>query len=705
MVVLIWCLLAAGLATQFPRLHDELSGAGWEALGSESVDVRAAVEEDFDVPSSYAVLAVVQSDAGAENARDTAIRRASAVLRADPAIAGVSSPKALGTISPDGRTAIVVGRAGAGTAEMVRAADRLRDRLGEIDVPGARVMRTGLPAQWADFNDNHGREAQKAELIALPVTMVILLLAFGSLAAAGLPLLLTVIGLSISGGLLVALAAFGELSIWSQNFASIFTLALGIDYALFIVMRFRAALRPGIPTTSAVATTMDTAGKAVLFSGLTVLSTLMVILVVPNTMLRSVAIGILISVSLVLAMVLTLLPVVLNRLGHGIDRFPLPWRKAGSAHRSQRLAAWGAQLWAHPLRYGVPAVVLMLALTSPALGMKVGVPDLGLLPADAPARTGAEAARTAFGPGALGPVQVIGPASETARIIEAFRTQPALGPASQPASDGDGNVLVQAPLTAVRTSDDAGRAVASLRAAIPAQASVGGVVAEVKDFQDAVNRITPYALGVMLLLAFALMLVAFQAPVVALLATASSALSTGAAFGVTVLIFQEGHLSGLFGFQPQGFIDFWVPLLFFAMIFAITMDYTVFLLSATREHWDNTGDARAAVIESVARSGPVIIAAASVMVGVFFSFTVADSLAAKECGAVLGIAVLLDAFLVRLLVLPVALRLLGPLAWRQPVWLGRILPSVSFGHGEQSDPEHGPGPETPLTTHTRTTAR
>lgn len=705
MVVLVWCLLAAGLATQFPRLHDELSGAGWEALGSESVDVRAAVEEDFDVPSSYAILAVVRGDVGAESARDTAIRRAAAVLRADPAVAGVSSPRTLGTISPDGRTAIVVGRAGANTAEMVRAADRLRDRLGKIDVPGARVMRTGLPAQWADFNDNHGREAKKAELIALPVTMVILLLAFGSLAAAGLPLLLTVIGLSISGGVLVALAALGELSIWSQNFASIFTLALGIDYALFIVMRFRAALHPGVPTASAVATTMDTAGKAVLFSGLTVLSTLMVILVVPNTMLRSVAIGILISVSLVLAMVLTLLPVVLNRLGTGIDRFSLPGRRAGSAHRSRRLAAWGARLWTHPLRYGVPAVALMLALASPALGMKVGVPDLGLLPTDAPARTGADAARTAFGPGALGPVQVIGPVRETARIIEALRTQPALGPASQPVSDGSGNVLVQAPLIAVRTADDAGRAVASLRAVLPPQASVGGVVAEVKDFQDAVNRITPYALGAMLLLAFALMLVAFQAPVVALLATASSALSTGAAFGVTVLIFQDGHLAGLFGFQSQGFIDFWVPLLFFAMIFAISMDYTVFLLSATREHWDNTGDARTAVIESVARSGPVIIAAASVMVGVFFSFTVADSLAAKECGAVLGIAVLLDAFLVRLLVLPVALRLLGPLAWRQPAWLGRVLPSVSFGHGEQSDPEPHPVLESPLTTQTRTTTR
>lgn len=243
-----------------------------------------------------------------------------------------------------------------------------------------------------------------------------------------------------------------------------------------------------------------------------------------------------------------------------------------------------------------------------------------------------------------------------------------------------GRVLVQAPLRGVRSADDGGKVIEALRDSLPGDAKVGGVVAEVEDFRRAVAHSTPIALGVMLLLAFVLLLVAFQAPIVAPIGTATSALSTGAAFGVTGLIFQDGHLAGVVGFTSQGFLDFWVPLLFFAMIFAIYMDYTVFLLSTTREHWERTGDARTAMVESMARSGRVIIAAAGVMIGVFFTFAVADSLAAKEFGAVMGVAVILDAFLVRLLVLPVALRLLGARAWWQPAWLVRVLPRVSFGH-------------------------
>jgi putative drug exporter of the RND superfamily len=188
--------------------------------------------------------------------------------------------------------------------------------------------------------------------------------------------------------------------------------------------------------------------------------------------------------------------------------------------------------------------------------------------------------------------------------------------------------------------------------------------------------------GVILALGFLLLLFAFQAPVAAAIGVVTNLLATGAAFGIAKLIFQDGHLAGLLGFQPQGFVDAWGPVFFFAMIFAISMDYTVFLLSSAREQWDAEGDARKAMVGGLARSGRVILAAGAVMVAVFFTFGRSGPLPPKEMGVVLGIAVLLDAFLVRLLLVPVLLRLAGPAAWYVPRWLDRILPDGRFGHGD-----------------------
>ena len=194
-------------------------------------------------------------------------------------------------------------------------------------------------------------------------------------------------------------------------------------------------------------------------------------------------------------------------------------------------------------------------------------------------------------------------------------------------------------------------------------------------------------IGVVLALGFLLLLVAFQAPLVAALGVLTNLLSTAAAFGVAKLIFQDGNLAGLLGFEPQGFLDAWAPVFFFAMVFAIAMDYTVFLLSSAREHWEETGSAKQAMVGGLAHSGRVILAAGAVMVAVFFTFALSGPLPPKEMGAILGIAVLLDAFLIRLLLLPVLLRLTGSAAWYMPRWLRRVLPDVRFGHGETPLPD------------------
>ena len=240
--------------------------------------------------------------------------------------------------------------------------------------------------------------------------------------------------------------------------------------------------------------------------------------------------------------------------------------------------------------------------------------------------------------------------------------------------------LIQATPNADPSSPAVGATIDRLRTALPTTALVGGAVAENHDLERALSQKTPLVIGVVLTLGFLLLLVALRAPLIAALGALTSLLATGAAFGLARLIFQNGHGAGLLGFQPQGFLDAWGPVFFFAMIFAISMDYTVFLLSSAKEHYDRTGDPREATIGSLAHSGRVIFAAAAVMVAVFLTFALSGPLPPKEMGVILGIAVLLDAMLVRLILIPTLLRVFGHRAWALPRWLDRILPDVRFGH-------------------------
>ena len=230
------------------------------------------------------------------------------------------------------------------------------------------------------------------------------------------------------------------------------------------------------------------------------------------------------------------------------------------------------------------------------------------------------------------------------------------------------------------SSEAAGETIDRLRAALPPGALVGGQAAENHDLAEALRQKTPLLIAVVLTLGFLLLLVAVRAPLIAALAVITNLLATGAAFGIGRLIFQEGHGAGLLGFESQGFMDAWAPVFFFAMIFAISMDYTVFLLASAREHWDRSQDPRAAVVGALAGSGRVIFAAGAVMVAVFFTFALSGPLPPKEMGVILGVSVLLDAMLVRLVLLPALLRAFGRHAWALPRGLDRILPDVRFGH-------------------------
>ena len=565
---------------------------------------------------------------------------------------------------------------------MVRAADDLKGPVTALGTEQVQVALTGASGMWSDFNEANRSAMMRSELFSWPVTLGILVLAFGSLVAAGLPLLLTMLGLLASAGSLFLLTKVSPISIWAMNFALMFALALGIDYALFIVDALpRRAVRPAReprrrrrgddghrrqgralqrPDRADLADRGDARRQPR----------------VPLDGRRHHALG-------------HLHP---RRDADAAARGARQARHQGrqrsrcrgstkASTAAPRFAAWGEYLWRRPWALGIATVAVLGALAIPVLSLNTGMPSIKVVPKTDTSRQGYELVQQAFGIGAPGALQVTAPAADAARVRALLAADPAIAQVTPPQPGASGNVvLLQAVPKVDPSSKQLGTAIDRLRATLPAGTMVGGAPAENHDLEAELASKTPLVIGVVLGLGFLLLLIALQAPLIAAIGVVTNLLATGAAFGVAKLIFQEGHASGLLGFEPQGFLDAWGPVFFFAMIFAISMDYTVFLLSSAKEHWDRTGDAKDAMVGGLAHSGRVIFAAGAVMVAVFFTFALSGPLPPKEMGIILGIAVLLDALLVRLLLVPILLRLTGTKAWYLPRWLDRILPDVRFGH-------------------------
>jgi RND superfamily putative drug exporter len=676
-----WLAVAVVLGVFAPRVETALSGAGWEASGSQSVQARQLINMDFHGLSSYGLMTVLYSPTKtvSDPTFQAVVARVERTLRADSAVSVVVPPTAGVSVSRDGHTAIVQAGAARDSNAMVVAADRLKGPLAALSTGGVQVSLTGAAGMWSDFNAANRSAMLRSEVISWPVTLTIMLIAFGSLVAAGLPLMLTMIGLLATAGALCLGTQVLPISIWAMNFALMFALALGIDYALFVVHRFRGAFFGSqLSAEEAVAVAMDTAGKAVLFSGVTVLISLSAVMLVPSPAFRSMSLGIMLAVIFVLAATLTLLPAVLAKLGPRVDKLALPWAHSGE-HRSARFAAWGERLWKRPIAYGAIALAILVGLAIPVTQLKTSMPSIKVVPASDSSRIGYEQVAAAFGPGADGPLQIVALAGDATQVAQIARRDPRIA-ALMPTETSNGYALVTAIPKQDPSSPAVGTTIDRLRAVLPAGTLIGGAVAENHDLQAALAAKTPLVIGVVMGLGFLLLLIALQAPLIAAAGVLTNLLAVGAAFGVAKWIFQDGALHSLLGFQPQGFLDAWGPVFFFAMIFAISMDYTVFLLSSAKEHWDRTHDPHEAMIGGIAHSGRVIFAAAAVMVAVFFTFALSGPLPPKEMGIILGVAVLLDAALIRLLLLPVLLRLMGKWAWYLPRWAHHVLPDVTFGH-------------------------
>ena len=693
-VLLAWLAVLVVFGIFAPKVDSSLAGAGWQDSNSPSVQARQIIGRDFAGLGSSALQAVVVDRSrpiAADPAARAVVARVEQVLRSSKDVSTVVAPRPGSSISANGRTAVVTAGAAAGTNQMVSAAGDLAGPLSRLSTKNVTVALTGDSALWADFNSANHSAMLRSEMLSWPVTLAILVVAFGSLVAAGLPLMLTMAGLVVAAGALVLADHLAPVSIWALNFALMFSLALGIDYALFLVVRFRAALqrrgaRPGdrAASVAAVAETLATAGKAVAFSALTVLVSLASILVVPSPAFRSMALGIMLSVVAVLAATLTLLPAVLGVLGTRVDSARVRLRRGEPAnphgHRfEERLHAWGRMLWAHPWPAALASVAVLALAAAPVLGLRTSMPSITIVPASANARIGYDEVASAFGPGFPATLQVLVPSAERAAGLRAARdTSGVAVVTSGPIADGwtlDEVVPTTSP-SAVAT----GETIQRLRQDLPPGSLVGGAAAENYDLERTLASDTPIVLGMLAGLGFILLLVALGAPFVAFFGVVITGLSVAGAFGVARLIFQNGDLSGLLHFTPQGFVDAWAPLFFGAMVFGVAMDYTLFLLSAAKERYETHADPEHSMVGSVRTSGRVVVSAAAVMIAVFLTFALSGPLAPKEMGVILAVAVALDALVVRLVLLPALLRLTHHAAWHQPRWLARILPRVRFAH-------------------------
>jgi RND superfamily putative drug exporter len=388
----------------------------------------------------------------------------------------------------------------------------------------------------------------------------------------------------------------------------------------------------------------------------------------------------------VLAATLTLLPAVLGKLGTRINAGRIRLRpsrpdasEAGEGGLDRGLHRWARVVWRHPYWTGGAGMALLVLAALPVIGLRTNMPSITIVPASANARVGYDQVTAAFGPGAPGALTVLVPASSEGAALTALAHDRGVA-ASVPGPTRAGWTLDQVVPASGPSTIATGSTVDRLRTELPPGSLVGGAAMENHDLQSALTRDAPLVFGILLAMGFVLLLLALGAPLIAAAGVAVTALSVAGAFGIARLIFQNGWLAGPLHFQPQGFVDAWGPIFFGAMVFGVAMDYTLFLLSAAKERYETHPDPEHAMVGSVRTSGRVVLSAAAVMIAVFLTFALSGPLAPKEMGVILAVAVALDALVVRMVLLPVILRLGGHAAWHRPKVLDRVLPRVKFSH-------------------------
>ncbi|MGH9234959.1 MAG: MMPL family transporter [Acidimicrobiales bacterium] len=685
----VWVLVAVAVfAWQGAAGGDPVNDYRVPGVESQQAsDTLADQFPDFAGASGRVVFHVEQGRID-DPANRAAVDDAVARLATGPDVTLVGDPfdPAAPTVSPDGRTAFAPVQYGELTVQpehydaVVEAIEPARDAGVQAEVSG--------DIAWA------ASEVEGQEGIGLIVALIVLLVAFGSVIAAGVPIATALIGVAIGMAGLGIMSGFTDVPDTSPVLAIMIGIGVGIDYALFVVTRFRQHLHEGLPVTEAAGRANATAGQAVLFAGTTVVIAIVGLLLAGLPAVTTMGFAVAITVVVSMAIAVTLLPGLLGWAGTRIDRFAIHRRKATDAAHETLSGRWAHRVGRRPGRYAVTALVGLLVLAAPVLALRVGFADDGNAAPDTTQRLAYDLTTEAYGPGFNGPLTVVveDPAhgDAAARVHDALAATDGIALVSAPLVNeaGDTSVMFANPTTAPgdeATADLLGDVRAEvLPDAVDGTGATAQVTGSTAFFEDLSARISerlPLFIAAVVALSFVLLAIVFRSVLVPLKAAFMNVLSIGAAYGVIVAIFQWGWGKGLVGLDETVAINPFVPLIMFAILFGLSMDYEVFLLSRIREEWLRTGDSHASVVDGLGATARVITSAALIMISVFLGFVVGDDVTIKMFGIGLATAVLLDATVVRMVLVPATMALLGNANWWLPGWLDRLLPHLDLEGG------------------------
>lgn len=703
--IVIWIVAVVAIAgaaqTVGGSLVDDLS-----LPGSDTQRVTDLLESRFPARSGDSADMVFAVDSGRLDRGETraAVKDAVAAAAAVPGVVAVSDPFAEGgRVSDDGRIALADVRFADAAVDVDAAAvERLQDdaraaaegagvqvEFGGAVIAGAEPPSTGV-----------------SELIGILAAMVILFVMLGSAIAMSLPIALAITSVGVGISLITIAAGVWTFNSITPTLATMIGLGVGIDYSLFIVTRFRQALHDGLSPADAAATAASTAGRAVIFAGVTVAISISALAILGLDFITKMGLGAAITVGVAVVAAVTLLPAILGLLGHRIDRGRLPFMRhrddSEATRDASRVARFGRFVTRRPWATGGTAVLVLIALALPAATVQLGSSDAGSNPVGTTTRAAYDLLAEGFGPGFNGPLLVAVDQSDAPGAADALagalRGTDGIASVTAPALNeaGDTAVITAYPTTSPQSEQTAAlvgdlreRVVPETLEGTGASAFVGGQTAAYEDIASIIEGRQPYFLLAVIGIIFILITMAFRSVVVAAKAALTTLLSALAAFGVLVAVFQHGWGAGLLGVDSTGPIESFLPVIVFAILFGLSTDYEVFIMSRIREEYVAGRSARGAVDHGIAAIGRVVVACALIMCAVFFSFLLGDERAIQEFGLGLGAAIAIDAFVVRLVIVPAVMQILGDRAWYMPRWLDRVLPRLTI------EPPEAPAPSPP----------
>ncbi len=673
---------------------------------SDSTEAYELLEDSFPQQSGGTATIVFKADEGVES--PAVKKKMEGVFKAvekEPHVSEVASPYSgggAGSISKDGKIAFATIQYDVqGNKLDDESTKRIIHTAQGADGEGLEVQLGGQPIEEAK-EENEGA----SEGIGLLAAIIILLLAFGSVVAMGLPIITALFALGVG----LSLVTLGTHVFSTANFAPFLAvmigLGVGIDYALFIVTRFRNNLDEGMEPREGAINAVDTAGRAVLFAGTTVIIALMGMFLLNISFLYGVAVAAALAVLFTMIAALTLLPALLTWVGHRVNKWKIPGLGGGrnTMREDTKWYAWSRAIQKRPWTAAILSGALLLILCIPVLTLRLGVNDAGTNPKGETTREAYDLLAEGFGPGFNGPFTMVaklpqkgegtgienlcstlkgeeGVASVTpvtynpAKTVGLCQVYPTTSPQSADTTD-----LLN------RIRDDV---IPPIEAKTGAVMHVGGITAIFEDFGDAISEKLPLYIGVVILLSAILLMAVFRSVLVPLKAIVMNLLSIGAAFGIVTAVFQHGWGASIIGVDTTGPIIAFFPIFLFSIVFGLSMDYEVFLMSRIHEEWERTHDAKESVTRGLALTGRVITAAAAIMVFVFASFLLGDERVVKLFGLGLASAVLVDAVIIRSVLVPAIMQLFGKAAWWMPDWLGKILPNLAV---EPAGTHHPDGP-------------